>query len=39
MKYLKKKSIPFTIAPKIIKHLEVNLTKDVKDPYSRNYIN
>ena len=34
-----KKTIPFTIASKIIKHLEVNLTKDMKEPHNENYIN
>ena len=32
-----KESILFTIAPKIIHYLGVNLTRDVKDLYSRNY--
>ena len=32
-----RESIPFTIAPKIIRYLGVNLTRDVKDLYSRNY--
>ena len=32
-----KKTIPFTIASKRIKYLEINLTKDVKDLYSENY--
>ena len=32
-----KKTIPFTIAPKIIKYLGINLTKEVKDLYSENY--
>ena len=31
------KKIPFTIASEIIKHLEINLTKDVKDLSSENY--
>ena len=31
-----KESIPVTIAPKIIYYLEINLTRDVKDLYSRN---
>ena len=31
------KKIPFTIASEIIKHLEINLTKDVKDLCSENY--
>ena len=29
--------IPFTIAPKTIRYLGINLTKEVKDLYSRNY--
>ena len=32
-----KKIIPFTIAPKRIKYLGINLTKDVKDLYLENY--
>ena len=32
-----KKTIPFTIASKIIKYLGINLTKDVKDLYPENY--
>ena len=32
-----KKIIPFTIASKRIKYLQINLTKDVKDLYSENY--
>lgn len=32
-----RESIPFTIASKTIKHLGINLTKEVKDLYSRNY--
>ena len=31
-----KKTIPFTIASKIIKYLGINLTKEVKDLYSKN---
>ena len=31
-----KKTIPFTIASKIIKYQGINLTKDVKDLYSEN---
>ena len=31
-----KKTIPFIIAPKIIKYLGTNLTKEVKDLYSEN---
>ena len=33
-----KESIPFTIAPKSIRYLGINLTKEVKDLYSKNYI-
>uniref|UniRef100_A0ABI7W516 RNA-directed DNA polymerase n=1 Tax=Felis catus TaxID=9685 RepID=A0ABI7W516_FELCA len=32
-----KKLIPFTIEPRSIKYLGVNLTKDVKDLYAENY--
>ncbi|EFH21606.1 hypothetical protein NEIPOLOT_02635, partial [Neisseria polysaccharea ATCC 43768] len=32
-----KKLIPFTIAPRSIKYLGINLTKDVKDLYAENY--
>ena len=32
-----KKLIPLTIAPRIIKYLGINLTKDVKDLYVENY--
>ena len=32
-----KKSIPFTITPRTLKYLEINLTKDVKDLYAENY--
>lgn len=32
-----KESIPFTIAPKSIRYLEINLTKEVKDLYPQNY--
>ena len=32
-----KKTIPFTIAPKTIRHLGINLTKEVKDLYSENH--
>ena len=32
-----KKIIPFTISSKRIKHLEINLTKEVKDLYSENF--
>ena len=31
------KLIPFTIAPRLIKYLRINLTKDVKDLYAENY--
>ena len=31
------KTIPFTIAPKIVKCLGVDLTKEAKDLYSENY--
>ena len=31
------KTIPFTISPKIIKYLSINLNKEVKDLYSENY--
>ena len=31
------KTIPFTIAPKIVKYLGVDLTKEAKDLYSENY--
>jgi hypothetical protein len=31
------KTIPFTIASKKIKYLDVNLTKDVNDIYKENY--
>ena len=31
-----RESIPFTIAPKSIRSIGINLTKDVKDLYSRN---
>jgi hypothetical protein len=31
------KSIPFTIASKKIKYLELNLTKDVNDLYKENH--
>ena len=29
--------IPFTLAPRTIRYLGINLTKEVKDLYSRNY--
>ena len=32
-----KETIPFTIAPKRIKYLGINLPKDAKDLYSENY--
>ena len=32
-----KKLIPFTIGPRTIKYLGINLTKDVKDLYAENY--
>ena len=32
-----KELVPFTIAPKPIKYLGINLTKDVKDLYAENY--
>ena len=32
-----KESIPFTIAPKPIKYLRINLTKEVKNLYTENY--
>ena len=32
-----RESIPFTTAPKIIRYLGINLTREVKDLYSRNY--
>ena len=32
-----KKTIAFAIAPKTIKYLGINLTKEVKDLYSENY--
>lgn len=32
-----RESIPFTIAPKTIGYIGINLTTDVKDLYSRNY--
>ena len=32
-----KESIPLTIAPKSLRYLEINLTKDVKDLYPKNY--
>ena len=32
-----KESIPFTIAPKTLRYLGINLTKEAKDLYSENY--
>ena len=32
-----KESIPFTVAPKTVKHLGTNLTKEVKNLYTENY--
>ena len=32
-----KLSIPFTIAPKAIRYLGINLTKEIKDLYPKNY--
>ena len=32
-----KESIPFTIAPKTIKYLRINLIKEVKNLYTENY--
>ena len=32
-----KESIPFTIGPKSIRYLGINLTKEVKDLYPKNY--
>ena len=32
-----KESIPFTIAPKTIEYLGINLTKEVKNLYTENY--
>ena len=29
--------MPFTVAPRIIKYLGINLTKDVKDLYAENH--
>ena len=34
-----KESIPFTVAPKTIKYLGINLTKEVKNLYTVNYRN
>ena len=32
-----RESIPFTIAPKTIRYLGINLTREVNDLYSENY--
>jgi len=32
-----KESVSFTVAPKTIRYLRINLTKEIKDLYSRNY--
>ena len=32
-----KESIPFTIAPKSLRYLGINLTKEVRDLYPKNY--
>ena len=32
-----KKMVPFTIVPKTIRYLGINLTREVKDLYSENY--
>ena len=32
-----KETIPFTIAPKALRYLGINLTKEVKDLHSENY--
>jgi hypothetical protein len=32
-----KKTTPFTIPSKRVKYLEINLTKEVKDLYTKNY--
>lgn len=38
MNYLKKmKTMPFVITSQTIKHLGINLTKKVKDLYTKNY--
>ena len=34
-----KESIPFTVTPKTIKYLAINLTKEVKNLYTENYRN
>ena len=33
------KLIPFTMVPRTIKYLAINLTKDAKDLYTKNYRN
>jgi len=37
--FLKKKSIPLTIASKRMKYLRIALIKEVKDLYAENFIN
>ena len=37
LKKEKSESIPFTIVPKSIRYLGINLTKEVKDLYPKNY--
>ena len=32
-----KELIPFTTAPKTLRYLGINLTKQAEDPYSENY--
>lgn len=32
-----KRTIPFTVASKLIKYLEINLTKELKDLYTKSY--
>ena len=32
-----KESVPFTVAPKTIKYLGINLTKEAKNLYTENY--
>ena len=34
---MRKKLVPFTTAPRAIKYLGINLTKDAKDLYVENY--
>ena len=36
-KRVTKKTIPYTITPKIVKYLGITLTKEVRDLYSENY--